>query len=134
MATGVGSRPRRILFAVQYGAVVTAIAFLGLTLVSLPLGFGFVGVKIGLFLLGFLSLGYGTYLAWPSSPEDLQDDSGTAPEDVPWFQRRLFHVPPAAWYPLHPDERYPNWVNVYVSTLLILSTSFVMETVFGVVG
>lgn len=134
MATGVGSRPKRILYAVQYAVVVTAIAFLGLTVISLPLGFGLVGVKIGLFLLGMLTMGYGTYLAWPSSPEELHDDSGTTPEDVPRFQRKIYSVPPAASYPLHPTKRYPNWVKVYLATVLILATSFVMETVFGVVA
>ena len=125
---------RRLLYLLQYAVVLAAAVFLALSVVSLPLGWGFVGVKIGLFLVGVLSLGYGTYLAWPSSPEDVYVTQETEPEDVPWFQRTVSQLPPAVWYPVHPDERYPDWVNVYLATLLIFVTSYVMESVFGVVA
>lgn len=124
---------RRLLYLLQYAVVLTAAAFLALSVVSLPLGWGFVGVKIGLFVVGVMTLGYGTYLAWPSSPEEVYtEDSGSEGES--WFQKRVGQLPPAAWYPVHPDERYPDWINVYLATLCIFVTSYVMESVFGVVA
>lgn len=133
MAPRRGVRGRRVLYAVQYAVVLTAIVFLGLTVISLPLGWGFVGVKIGLFVVGVATLGYGTYLAWPSSPEDLLEQEDE-PEEKPGFQRFVKDLPPMAWYPLHPAEEYPDWVHVYLATLALFLTSFLMETVFGVVA
>lgn len=134
MATRGGVRGRRLLYVVQYAVGLTAVVFVGLSLISLPLGWGFVGVKIGLFVVGVATLGYGTYLAWPSSPEELVDQETIEAEEKPGFQRFVHGVPPVAWYPLHPDDEYPDWVQVYLATLGLFGTSFVMETVFGVVA
>ena len=131
-----GVRFRRLLHLVQYAVVSTAIAFLGLSVVSLPLGGGLVGVKIGLFVVGMGYLGYGTYLAWPSSPEDLaESDDDDDPTAAPTrFQRLVRRFPPIAWLGLHPAEEYADWVKVYTASLFMFVTSYTMESVFGVVA
>ncbi|MFB6153979.1 MAG: hypothetical protein ABEJ27_06975 [Halodesulfurarchaeum sp.] len=133
MAARKGVRLRRVIDVLQYAVALTALTFAGLTAVCLPLGYGFVGVKIGLFLVGVAAMGYGTYLAWPSSPEDLEPEEEGL-EERPGFQRAVRELPPAAWYPLHGAERYPNWVHVYAGAVAIWLTSFAMEAVFGVVA
>lgn len=133
MADGV--RFRRLLHLVQYAVVSTAIAFLALSVVSLPAGAGFVGVKIGLFVVGMAYLGYGTYLAWPSSPEDLaESDDDPAAAAPTRFQRFVRRFPPIAWLGLHPAEEYADWVKVYATSLFMFVTSYTMESVFGVVA
>ncbi|MFB6266304.1 MAG: hypothetical protein ABEI31_01490 [Halodesulfurarchaeum sp.] len=133
MAWAWGVRLRRLLDVFQYAVALTAVAFVALAVICLPLGFGFVGVKIGLFLVGVAAIGYGTYLAWPSSPEELERE-GRGIEETPGFQRLVRELPPAAWYPLHRADRYPDWVRVYAGAVAIWLTSFAMEAVFGVVA
>lgn len=134
MAAGRRTRLRQLLAVVQYAVVLTGLIFLVLTVLSLPLGLGFVGVKIGLFVVGVMTLGYGTYLAWPSSPEDLQPEDTDVVEPDPWFQRFVTGLPPLVWYPVHPEAAVPDWVKVYTATALIFLTSYLMESVFGVVA
>lgn len=127
-------RFRRLLYLVQYAIVSTVVVFLGLSVVSLPLGMGFVGVKIGLFVVGMAFLGYGTYLAWPSSPEDLEESEDRAKVTPSGFQRFVRRLPPSAWYHLHPADEYPDWAKVFAASLLMFVTSYGMESVFGVVA
>jgi len=123
-----------LLHSIQYAVVTTAIAFLALTVPSLLLGMGLVGTKIGLFVVALAYLGYGTYLAWPSSPEDLAREPGDTPETPTRFQQFVRRLPPVVWIGLRPEAEYPDWVNVYVASLTMFATSYLMESVFGVVA
>lgn len=124
------SRGARIVDAVQYAVGLTLVAA-GLILpVSLLMGRGLWGVKFGLFLVGFLSLGYATVLAWPKSPEDVGRDTHDREETR--LQALLRRVPPAAWYPLPVRDRYPDWVRLYLASLTMLVVSYSLEAFFGV--
>ena len=123
-----------LLDCFQYAVVTTAIAFLGLTVPSLILGMGLVGVKIGLFVVALAYLGYGTYLAWPSSPDEFTRDDGDTTESPTRFQQFVRRLPPVAWVGLLPEAAYPDWVKVYVASLTMFATSYLMESVFGVVA
>ncbi|MFB6070558.1 MAG: hypothetical protein ABEJ76_05985 [Halanaeroarchaeum sp.] len=126
------TRVARVVDAVQYAVGLTVAAVAVLLPVSLGLGLGLYGVKYGLFVFGVLAMGYGTVLAWPRSPEDLQGEGANRHETR--VQATIRRVPPAARYPLAPTERYRDWIRVYLLSLCLLGASFAMETVFGVTG
>lgn len=122
-----------VLATVQYATAVTVLGFVLLTIVSLPAGLGFVGVKIGLFLLGVLTMGYATYLAWPTSPADLEQE-GSDPTRRTRFQQLVYGFPPVSWKGSHPERAVPDWVKVYAGSAMLFGWSYVMEAVFGVVA
>ncbi|MFP9192616.1 DUF7555 family protein [Natronosalvus vescus] len=114
------------------------------TAVSLAVGGGFEGAKVGLFLLGFALMAFATIRLWPSSPEELErTQSGTvgteagraigAKPDQTTFQRFVRALPPFRWV-TPPPPRYaispPG--KLFWSSLGVLLVSFVLEAVFGV--
>lgn len=123
------SRVARLLDALQYAIGLTVGTAGGLLLLSIPLGVGLTGVKYGLFLIGVLSMGYATLLAWPRSPSDLNAEGVNREETR--FQAFVRRVPPAAWYPLTPSDRYLDWVRLYLATLFLWGSSVALETLLG---
>ncbi|MFW6384130.1 MAG: DUF7555 family protein [Halodesulfurarchaeum sp.] len=123
-------RVARLVDAVQYALGLSAAVTVLLLPVSLAVGSGLTGVKYGLFLFGVLSMGYATLLAWPRSPSDLETE-GVDREET-WFQGLLRRLPPAAWYPLAPEERYLDWTRLYLATVCLWLSSFALEAVLGV--
>lgn len=132
MSAGPPDRRARVVDAVQYAVGLTVAISVVLLGVSFAFGYGLYGLKYGLFVVGFLSLGYGTVLAWPRSPEALANEGADRTETR--IQGTLRRLPPAAWYPLAPSERYRDWIRVYLLSLCLLGVSFALETVFGVAG
>lgn len=130
MSSAASARGARIVDAVQYAVGLTLLAAGLILLFSLLMGRGLWGVKFGLFIVGFLSLGYATVLAWPKSPEDLE--RGGSDREETRLQALLRRVPPAAWYPLPVRDRYPNWVRLYLASLTMLALSYSLEAFFGV--
>lgn len=111
-----------ITVAVLAGAVALA--------VGIGTGGGLVRTKALLFLLGFVLMGYATVRLWPRTPDDVRRP-GLAPRRGPDVIDR--RVPPAAWAPAPPAERAPApATKLFVASLLVLATSFVMEVGFGV--
>lgn len=124
------SRVARLVDALQYAIGLTGVVAGLLLPVSLLFGAGVTGVKYGLFLFGVLSMGYATLLAWPRSPSDLEAEGADREETR--FQAALRRVPPAAWYPLAPKERYLDWVRLYLATICLWLSSFGLEAILGV--
>lgn len=127
--------------AVVYGAVVTALVFVGSTVVSFASGGDWVTVKAVLFVVGTLVLGYGTARLWLAAPYWRDDTeaaaSMTGSEAIPKraetrFQRLVERVPPRRWIDLTPQETVAPASKLLVAGLLIMAVSFVMETAFGV--
>jgi len=122
----------RAVDAVQYAVGLTILVAVVILPLSLLAGLGLWLVKYGLFVVGVLSGLYATFLAWPRSPEALENEGADGDETrVQAFIRRF---PPATWYPISPRDRLRNWVRLYLATLCMLTTSFLLETVFGVAG
>lgn len=122
------------LATLQYATVLTALSFVILTVFCLPLGLGFVGVKIGLFLAGVLAMGYATYLAWPRSPEDIEKERSTGSAKRTRFQRIAYGLPPLSLTDKRPENSVPDWVQLYVGSVTLFGSSYVMEAVFGIVA
>lgn len=124
------SRVARLVDGLQYAVGLTlTVAILSLP-VSLLFGAGLTGVKYGLFLFGLVAMGYATFLAWPRSPSDLETEGVNREETR--FQDLIRRVPPAAWFPLPPKERYLDWVRLYMATTVLWLSSFGLEAVLGV--
>lgn len=130
MSATTPSRGARIVDAVQYAVGLTLLVAGIVLAVSLLVGRGLWGVKFGLFLVGFLSLGYATVLAWPKSPADVGRETHDREETR--LQALFRRGPPAAWYPLPARDRYPDWVRLYLASLTMLALSYSLEAFFGV--
>lgn len=160
-----GRRPRgrrlvaAVVDAVTYALLAAVLATGVAALVSLPLGFGLVGVKYALFYLGFLVFAIAVVVSWPGSAwQDVdlsfglltrgpsEDDEPTVPwvdtapsgrsgepEQTP-FQATVQAVPPARLVPAPPSDRLPTGLRLFLAALAIHATSLALETVFGVPG
>lgn len=131
--------------AVTYAAVVTAGAFgLGLV-VGVVTGGGLVHTKVFLFLVGLVTMAYATATLWPSKPpvegvqaagdgDDVhQLDAAARAIERSNFQTFVDRVPPVRWLEFPPTRpRWPVGVKLFIASVLILLTSFLMEASFGV--
>ncbi|MFB6177824.1 MAG: hypothetical protein ABEI99_11910 [Halobaculum sp.] len=149
--------PRRLLDAGQYAVALTAVAVAVSGVFSLLLGGGLLGVKYGLFLAGFLHLGYATLLAWwgsrasglsnngilarfGSNDDGLTNLPGTdgsgdereLRQETTGFQQFVGRFPPVAWYPIRPRDRLGDAGRLFIASATMWFVSIVMETVFGV--
>lgn len=149
--------PRRLLDAGQYAVALTAAATAISGIVSFPLGAGLVGVKYGLFLIGFLTLGYATLLGWwgsrasglsnngllarfgsnedglTSNPDtDRSSGDDEVRHDATGFQQFVRRFPPVAWYPIRARDRLGDAGRLFLATGTMWFVSITMETVFGV--
>lgn len=152
-----------ILDAVTYALAVAAITTIVSALVSFPLGYGLVGVKYGLFYLGFVVFLLAIVVSWPGSAWKAVDlsfdlimpapgrgsDRDDEPE-VPWvdmepsgqsgtanqtvFQAFVQQLPPARFLPAHPADRLPDGLRLFLAAFAVHGTSFALEVVFGVPG
>jgi hypothetical protein len=127
----------RVLDAVGYVLAVVAAVLAAAAALSFPLGFGWVGVKYVLFVVGILAFGYATFTLRPTPPwkrGDPADPSQSAVGDSreTRFQAAVQQLPPARFHRLPADDRFPDGVKLFLASLGILATSYVMETVFGV--
>lgn len=146
-----------LLDAVTYALTAAALATLVSALVSYPLGYGLVGVKFGLFYIGFLVFAVAIVVSWPGSawknPNlsfDVLFRSGDDEETVvPWvdtepseqsgepeqtpFQALVQRLPPARFLPATPGRRLPTGFRLFLAAIAIHLTSFVLERVFGAV-
>ncbi|MFC7167167.1 DUF7555 family protein [Halospeciosus flavus] len=124
---------RKLIDAVQYAVAVTVVAAVVSAVPSVLLGAGLVGVKYGLFVLGFLAFGYASFLLQPVKPwksgGHRRDREAGEPTPFRRFVRRL---PPAAWFPIEPEERFGREVKLLLASVVMLAVSYVMEVVFGV--
>lgn len=127
----------QLLDAVTYAVVVTAVLVAASGVPSFAFGFGWVGVKYLLFVVGILAFGYATFTLRPRPP--WKDDEATEPtgtsvgdREETRVQALAQEVPPARFRRLPVDERLPDGVKMFLASLAILGTSYAMEAVFGV--
>ncbi len=132
-------RSRQTVDALAYAVVLTVVAFLVTSVVSVvlalsvdaPLRSSLIGTKRLLFLVGFVLLGYGTLKLRPRSAWKQEGaigastDSGGEPTGI---QRAVSDALPDRWS-LPPDERLPVGAKLFVASVVILATSLTMELI-----
>lgn len=94
------------------------------------------GVKYGLFVLGWLTFGYGTLLLLPDRPWKDDDETDIIEAQVEGedseFQAFVQQLPPARFRQLEPERRLPTGLRLFLASLFVLAVSIVLEQAFGV--
>ena len=127
--------------AVSYAAATTFVFGVVSGTVAVAIGGRFApGVKYGLFVFGWIALGYGTLMLWPQAAwkdddeegrtVDLFDRAGGKPDTR--FQRLVQAIPPARFRQIPDRERLSTGARVFVAAVVMLGTSIVLEQFFGV--
>lgn len=135
-------RTRQVIDALGYAFVVTAVVFaIGATIRALG-GTGWFVIELVMFLLGWVLVGYGTFLLTPKSPwkrsrrenggvrttkTDRRTGARTEPNDETAFQRAVQRLPPMRWYPLSHENRLSPGAKVFLSGVIVLLASIVLE-------
>lgn len=127
-------RGRQVLDALVYAVALTAVVLIVSAVISFVLGSAWVGVKYLMFLAGIGMFGLATFKLRPTPPwKDTERLPADRREASP-FQRVM-----TEYSPLDPNRFAPNkrdrlsdGVKLFLTSLLVLVVSFVMETVFGV--
>lgn len=126
---------RYVEFALWVGSVATGIVAV-LSMPSLVLGDGLVTLKYALFVVGFLLFGIGSFAIQPtphgrgpvSRLFSMSLDGGQAFG----FEQRIQEFPPLDGRNLPFEERVSRNVKVFVTSLLVLGVSIVLEVGLGV--
>jgi len=128
--------------ALTYALAVTALATFGALVLGLLSGGGVVHSKIFLFVAGWLMMGYAVVRLWPSDPSEVGRKSGSVDptgETITEsgartrFQEVVNQLPPVRWLPPpRPSLQLADESKLLLGSLLVLLTSFLMETAFGV--
>lgn len=136
VADGVG-HGRRLVDAIGYAiAVAVAVFLVGLAIMVVGGSDWFV-VELVMFVLGWLLVGYGTYLLNPEPPwavtrDEGGDVRGTEPEsssrrrESP-FERLVRRLPPISWYPVPPEERLSMGAKLFLGGVFVLIGSLALE-------
>lgn len=126
----------RILDVVSWVLVVAVGTVVFFTIPAFVLGSGLLSLKYLLFVVGFLYFGIGSWILWLRSrrrPSRWFDRSfGVDPDQEFWFERRLWNHFPLAHRWLPPRERVDRSVKVFLTGMVILLVSYLMETVLGI--
>lgn len=139
-------RARQLLDALVYAVAVAGVVFALGIVVSFLLGSNLVGVKYFLFLVGILLFGYSTFLMLPEPPWDVEKTGDGDIEiiqnekrgkvigsrDETRFQAAVQRIPPLPSYSIPPEQRLSPATKLFIASIAVLATSFMMETVFGV--
>ena len=118
-----------VAYAVALAAALTVVG----AAVCLPFGWGWVGVKYWLFLVGVLLFGVGTFMLRPEAGWK-DDDSDTVDhhdEDESRFARATRRALPDS-VAVRTDERWSTGARLFLGSLAVLLTSMLMEFAFGV--
>lgn len=124
----------RIIDAVTYGAVVAVAWSLVCAVLGLLVFGSWSGVKLLLFIAGFLQIAIGVAQLWPTDISDVERPHERTPDDVSGVQAVVNRVAPFEQLGLPPDERFEPGVRQFVAGLLLLGVSYSMEAVFGIPG
>lgn len=134
-------RLRQAVDALVYGAVFAFVTFLLGVAIAFPLGFGWLGVELLLFLVGIALLGYASFQLRPAKRWDVEfSDDGfdlTRPNESgvvgsreeSRFQAFVQRVPPLPTVGLEPEQRLSPAAKLLVASLLLLLLSILLEAV-----
>lgn len=121
------------LDALVYAVAVTVAATLACSVVVLATDSGLVGLKVALFLVGFLLFAYGTIRLWLAlSPADADDTMRPIPRDRTPFESGLARVAPPLDDLVPMEHRFSPHLKLFIASLLVLGLSLALEVVFGV--
>lgn len=121
-----------------YVVVLTGVALVISLVLSVATGGAAVRAKAFLFVIGWVLMAYATVLLWPSQPptpgEKPADESQALPaEEASRFQGIVRSLPPVRWIELPPPHhRISLATQLFIGSVCILLTSYLMETVFNV--
>lgn len=126
--------------AITYAVAITALATLGSLAIGITTGGGLVRGKTVLFVVGWLLMAYATWQLWPSTPDDVKTTGIRRPSISPLdgpdetpLERYVGMLPPNRWIRSPRSDRQITIPGKqFLASLLVLSTSFAMETVFGI--
>ncbi|CCQ33944.1 hypothetical protein HLRTI_002259 [Halorhabdus tiamatea SARL4B] len=126
---------RYVEFALWVGSVATAIVVV-LAIPSLIVGNGLVTLKYALFVVGFLLFGVGSFAIQPtprgrgpvSRLFSMSLDGGKAFG----FEQRIQELPPLDGRNLPFEDRVSRNVKVFVTSLIVLGVSILLEVGLGV--
>ena len=126
----------KLLDLVLYGLALAAVFVVLTAIVSFALGSGWGGSKYLLFVVGFLLFGIGSFGMRPRGAwKDGDDDDrllASSDDEESRFGALVQAIPPLRWYELDPENRLSLATKLFVGGVLVLVTSYVMETVFNV--
>jgi FtsH-binding integral membrane protein len=123
----------QVLDALVYSIAVAGLLTLAASVLSVGFGGGLVGAKYLLFLVGFALFAVGAIGMRPTPAWKDGDSAGIVGlGEETRFQGTLHRLPPLRRYDLAPAERLSAGAKLFITSLLVLGTSFVFETVFGV--
>lgn len=123
--------------ALAYAVVLTVAVTVGAFTLGIATGGGFVRGNLFLFLSGWVLLAYATVRLWPTSIES-EETAEEMGERIPGenpsrFQSFVRSLPLVRWISLPaPDERMTQQGKLFVTSLLVLCASFLIETFLGV--
>lgn len=126
---------RRWIDTIAYALVVATLSILAALVVSVATGGELARANVLLFVTGWCLLAYATFLMWPSSPDDLdeQEPSGETVAGSTRVQSVARSLPPLRWIDRpDPHHRMPVRRQLFVASILVLTLSFVAERWFGI--
>ena len=130
--------PLQVLDTVGYAVAVTAVVFLvGAAIAAVAGRQPLLGAKWFMFFVGFLLLAYSAFQLRPTPAWKETDESetgagnGTTDDSPVGLQALVARAIPEA-YQLPVDQRHSAALKLFVASVFVLVTSFLMETVFGI--
>lgn len=129
---------RAIVDVVTYVVVLTGVTLVISLVLSVATGGAAVRAKAFLFVIGWVLMAYSTVLLWPSGPptpgEKSDNERQALPvEETSRFQGIVRSLPPVRWIELPPPQhRVSLATQLFIGSVCILLTSYLMETVFNV--
>lgn len=117
-----------VLWVAATAAVVVAVALL----VGFAAGEGLLGAKYVLFFVGFLLFGLASLAIQPTPPHRDEKRLSLKGDRENRLESAIQNVPPLTDVALPFDERVSRGVKLFVTSLVVLGVSAVLEFGFGV--
>lgn len=120
---------------VEFGlwvAVVSGLITVVFGILGYVIGDGLIGAKYALFIVGALLFGLGSLAIQPTPTyKDSKRISLEGPHELR-FEAFIQQLPPIRGHHLPPEHRIDRSTKVFVTSLVVLAVSLVMEFWFGV--
>jgi hypothetical protein len=128
------STPLRALEASYWILGATVMCMVGLGVLAFVFGEGLLTLKYLLFVVGFLLFGIGSFALWRKTRRrpTIWPSVDVGPVDELGLERRLWELPGLRGEYLPPADRVSRPVKLFVTGLVVLAVSYLMEAVFGV--